>query len=273
MLICQLTNCTHVQMMGYVIKTKNGRVIVIDGGGYEQSEPLEKKILEWGGVVDMWFITHNHSDHFGSIMDILKKKSDIKIKGFWRNNCSENVLKYMSGVEYKEAVEWIEFEKEINVPLHEMSVGETFDVDGVKIEVLGVDNPDITVNNSNNQSVVLKFTENAFSMIFLADLGIEGGEKLLKTAADKVQSTAVQMAHHGQAGVAFDVYDKINAKYAFWPTPKWLWDNTKYLGGEPGTGKFKTPETIEHMNKLGVKHITSFDSDTIFDTEKEEIIK
>ena len=42
MLICQLTNCTPVQIMGYVIKTKNGKLIVIDGGGYGAGRPARK---------------------------------------------------------------------------------------------------------------------------------------------------------------------------------------------------------------------------------------
>lgn len=273
MLICQLTNCTPVQMMGYVIKTKNGRVIVIDGGGRGQSAPLERAIKKFGGKVDMWFLTHDHNDHYGSLIDILEGGSDIRISGLWRNNCKECVIKNMSPEEKREVLIWTEFEKTVpHIPMHEMTLGETFDVDGVKIEVLGVDNPDITVNNSNNQSVVLKLTEGDFSILFLGDLGVEGGEKLTKTSGDKLKSTAVQAAHHGQAGVSLDLYDKIGAKYVFWPTPKWLWDNTPYLGGEPGEGKFKTPETIAHLTKPGVTHITSFYADTYFDTKKEAVI-
>ncbi len=48
MLICQLTNCTPTQMMGYLIKTKNEKLIVIDGGGYGQSAALERVIKNWG---------------------------------------------------------------------------------------------------------------------------------------------------------------------------------------------------------------------------------
>lgn len=273
MIICQLTNCTPVQMMGYVIKTKNGKVIVIDGGGYDQSAPLEGIIKKYGGHVDMWFLTHNHNDHYGSLMAILGKKSDIKIDGIWRNNCKPKVIEKMNPEEKNEVMKWIDFEKETDIPRHELCFGDTFDVDGVKIEVLGTDNPEIAVNNSNNQSAVLKFSENGFSVLFLADLGVEGGEKLLKRAKDKLKSDAVQPAHHGQAGVSLDLYDKIGAKYIFWPTPKWLWDNTKYLGGEPGTGPFKTQETVAYLTKPGVTHITSFYSDTYFDTDAKAVIK
>lgn len=267
MLICQLTNCTPYQMMGYVIKTDNGKVIVIDGGGFGQKSQLEEAIKNWGSKVDMWFITHNHSDHYGSIVDLLKDGTDIEIGGFWRNNACDEIIEILSDEEKRETLEWIEFEKGCNVPFYELTLGEKFEVDGVTIEVLGIDNPEIKLNNPNNQSVVLKFTEGDFSIIFLGDLGVEGGEKLLEYAGDKIKCTAVQMAHHGQAGVDLSLYEKIGAKYAFWPTPDWLWDNTPYLGGEPGKGNFKTPETIACMKKLNTINITSFSKNTIFDTK------
>lgn len=272
MLICQLTNCTPVQMMGYVIKTENGKVIAIDGGGYGQSAPLEKAVKDWGGKVDMWFITHNHSDHYASLMELVRSGTDIEISAIYRNNCTGDAAKALPSDEKKELDEWLEFESECTLPMHKMFLGEKFSIDGVQIEVIGVDNPEITVNNPNNQSVVLKFSEDDFSMIFLSDLGIEGGEKLISTAKDKLSATAVQTAHHGQMGVGFDVYEKIGAKFAFWPTPKWLWDNTPYFGGEPGKGNFKTPETIKWLEKLGAKNITSFDKNTVFDTQKQAVI-
>ena len=270
MLICQLTNSTPVQMMGYVIRTECGRLIVIDGGNYGQSKQLEEAIKRWGNKVDMWFLTHNHSDHYGSIIELLKNNSDIEICGLWRCNCSEDVIECLPEDEKKEVNDWLKFEKECHIPLHKLAFGERFCVDNVNIEVLGTDNPEIKVNNLNNQSVVLKFLDDQFSIIFLGDLGVEGGKKLLQTAEGKLKCTAVQMAHHGQSGVSFDVYDAISPKYAFWPTPKWLWDNTQYLGGTPGMGHFKTPETINHMNKLNATHITSFLENTIFDTKNDK---
>lgn len=272
MLIKQLTNCTPTQMMGYLIKTKNDKLIVIDGGGYNQSSQLIDTINDWGGKVDMWFLTHNHSDHFGSIIEMFQNGTDIEVGGFWRNNCRGEALKSLTEAEAKEVSEWMDFEKDFRVPLHTMETNQTFDVDGVHIEVVMEDSPEITVNNPNNQSVVLKFSEGDFSILFLGDLGVEGGEKLIKTAGDKVKCTAVQTAHHGQQGVTEEVYKAIGAKYAFWSTPKWLWDNTPYGGGEPGIGPFKTPETVSWLDKLGTIHVTSFDANTVFDTETETIL-
>ena len=271
MKIYQFTNTTAYQMMGYVIQTDNGKVIAIDGGNFKQSAELYRILEMVGKNVDMWILTHTHNDHYGAISDLFKEYNDITVRGFWANPCSsEKAIELMPDNEKEQYYEWLEIEKELGFPIHKFSLNEEFDIDNVHIEVLGIDNPDIFVNNCNNQSLVLKFTEGDFSFLVLGDLGVEGGEKLLAAVGDKVKSTAVQMAHHGQGGVDRAVYERVGAKYAFWPTPKWLWDNTPYLGGEPGIGPFVTPTTIKWMEEFNTINVTSFDSTVVFDTKTEQ---
>lgn len=270
MLIYQLTNITPRQMMGYVIETDGGKIIVIDGGWEEQTEELCRILDIVGKDVDAWFLTHEHIDHFGAIKGIIKNRKDIKIKKFYTNTCSEAVVNAFNEDQLAEHREWMEFADGIGLERGRLEMDQILNVDNITIEVLGIDNPDILVNNSNNQSVVLKFTEGDFTMLFLGDLGVEGGAKLLRNAGERVKCRAVQMAHHGQYGVDREVYEKVDAKYAFWPTPRWLWDNTEYLGkGEKGSGPFDTPKTIKWMEKLGAINVTSFERTIVFDTKNE----
>ena len=264
MKIYQLTNITPYQMMGYVKKTDGGKLIVIDGGHYKQSDELYRILKIVGLEVDLWILTHLHTDHYGSIIDLLKGHSDVKIKQFWRNIAEES-MSFLSKAEVEEFTAWCEFEKTLEITFHKPTLGEKISFDNVSIEILGVANPEIHNNIINNQSMVLKITDNNFSMIFLGDLGIEGGEQLLRNHND-LHADAVQMAHHGQQGVNKNVYEAIGAEYAFWPTPKWLWNNTEYLGGTPGKGNFQTPEVIRWMSKLSTKNITSFEKTVVFDT-------
>ncbi|MBR1884443.1 MAG: MBL fold metallo-hydrolase [Clostridia bacterium] len=67
-----------VRNMGYVITTKNGNVIVIDGGNYEDGANLERYIKENGGKVDSWYITHYHSDHTGAFNYVIEN-TDVEI--------------------------------------------------------------------------------------------------------------------------------------------------------------------------------------------------
>ena len=269
MKIYQLTNITPFQMMCYVIKTDGGKVIVIDGGHRNQWQELYRILEKVGFTVDTWFLTHIHCDHFNAIIELLENHPEIKVNQLIRNR-NESILGYLNEGDLKEINRWYDFEAKTDIPLVEAKLSQKITVDNVELEILGIENPELTSNIINNQSMVIRMTDGDFSVLFLGDLGVEGGEKLLFTQGEKIKSDCVQMAHHGQRGVAKEIYEAIGPKYALWPTPKWLWDNTKYLG-EPGQGPFKTPEVIGWMQELGTVNITSFEHTTLFDTKTKQI--
>ena len=77
--ITQLSPQTSRQMMGYIIKLSDGKIIVIDGGTIDDTQNLIDKINLNGGKVDYWFITHIHDDHAGAFTEIVNN-TDIEIK-------------------------------------------------------------------------------------------------------------------------------------------------------------------------------------------------
>lgn len=271
--IYQLTNTTAVQMMGYVIKTDDGKVVVIDGGYFGQSDELFRVLEEVGTDVELWILTHIHDDHFGAIIDLFSNHPEISVKSFWRNR-NDTILDFMDEESKNGVLQWNEFEEKCSFAFYSPKIGDKTNIGSVKVEVLGIDNPEITGPNIiNDQSMVLKISDGDFSLLILGDLGILGGQKLLANQGEKLKADAVQMAHHGQRGVDRDVYEMISPKFAFWPTPKWLWDNTLYLGkGKPGEGIFKTPEVIAWMKELDAENVTSFDKTVCFDTKIKSII-
>ncbi len=115
------------------------------------------------------------------------------------------------------------------------------------------------MNPINNSSMVMRVSDKHKSVLFLADLGAQGGEKLLKSdLARYLPSEYVQMAHHGQNGVNEDVYQAIHPRYCLWPAPLWLWDNNP--GSGKGTGHWKTLEVRAWMEQFPIKkHYLLFD--------------
>src|SRR5699024_1992358 len=101
----------------------------------------------------------------------------------------------------------------------EVELNQKMTIDNVSCEILGVKNPEITENAYNNSSMVIKMNVNNKSILFLADTGVESGEKLLQNQKEKLKADIVQMAHHGQAGVTEEVYQAIDPKICLWPTP------------------------------------------------------
>lgn len=81
----------HAAGMGYVLVTENGRLVVIDGGNYNDTEEFLALLEQTAGgkpVVDLWIITHAHGDHFGVIDGISKDpalRDRLEVKAFlWR---------------------------------------------------------------------------------------------------------------------------------------------------------------------------------------------
>ena len=81
----------HAAGMGYVLVTENGRLIVIDGGCPNDAEDflaLLEKTADGKPVVDLWIMTHAHSDHFGALKVIastpaLRQRVEVKTL-LWR---------------------------------------------------------------------------------------------------------------------------------------------------------------------------------------------
>lgn len=241
------------QMMGYYIKSSNGKVIVIDGGTTEDSENLQNYIYKNGGKVDYWLLTHYHDDHAGAIRDIILN-TDIKIEKIIYYDCGEAMVaqyephRLEQYQKLREALENVKVKDSIIKPVQ----GQIFTINNnVNIKIISTYEYDITENFGNNSSTVFKLNVGKESILFLGDTGKESSEKLLNEHRDELKSDYVQMAHHGQNGGTLELYQEINPTYCFWPTPNWLWDND--LGEGFNTGWYNTLETRKWIENLQVE--------------------
>ena len=262
--LIQLSTTNNDRMMGYIIITEEQNVIVIDGGNYEDGTKLENYIKDYGGEVDMWFLTHYHRDHTGAIRYILDN-TDVKInKLYYDLNSKEEVEKYeeIRLPDYNSLIECLERNK-TRYNKKEIKLGDEIKYDNLNIKVLGTKNSDIVENLGNNSSVVLKFaTKFDTKILFLGDTGIQSEEKILSKYKEEVQNVEyIQMAHHGQGGVSENFYKIANPDNCMWPTPEWLWNNDS--GNGYNSGPWKTLETRSWMDKLNVKNYVAKDKDIL----------
>ncbi len=248
----QLPPQTRTQMNCYVLRTADGRIMVIDGGNTGDGPYLKAFLAGLGNHVHYWFISHAHSDHTDAIAAILDDPEELKVDAVYGSLPSrEWIARHEPGEE-------VPFDRllaaltKAGLTVREHVLGEVMTLDGVRIEILGIKNPEITVNPINNSSVVMRVSDGAKTILFTGDLGVEGGDKLLKSRfRGRLRAEYVQMAHHGQNGVSEEFYQTVRPSVCLWPTPDWLWDNDN--GGGKDSGPWQTLVVRDWMEKLGVR--------------------
>jgi len=248
----QLPSQGPAQMQSYVIKSHNGKIIVIDGGNICDGAYLEEFLGNLGNHVHSWFLTHPHRDHVDALLWILEKNSELEIDEIF---ASFPPLSWVQKYEKIESDTLGKFEtvmKTVGRNYVKINPGDIFNIDDVKIEILSDINLEITENAINNSSVVIKVSDEKKAVLFLNDLGEIAGDKLLKTIDhEKLKADYVQMAHHGQNGVRKNFYEIVQPEFCLWPTPLWLWNNDN--GGGNNSGPWRTLEVRAWMKELNVK--------------------
>lgn len=249
----QLEPFFHEVQMGYILRTDDGKVIVVDGGGTLAAPYLESYLKQLGGTVHTWIITHGHMDHMGALLEIVNAKTIHIERLFHAPPDKAWVLEH-------ESISGNSFSKYLNtvqassLPLLVPEKDAVYDLGkGVQMEIISTTMPEITRNAINNSSLVFKISSKSKSILFLGDIGSLGGKKIMETTAPvNLKVDYVQMAHHGQEGVGKEFYQLVGAEYALWPTPEWLWNNRADKKGND-TGNYKTLTVRRWMDELKIE--------------------
>ena len=263
--IRMLTSQSNRQMNSFIITTEENGVIVIDGGYAFDAEKLLEELRTITGQkkphIDAWFLSHAHDDHISAFVELVGSHGD-EFDFDCVYFCFPSFL-FFDKYEHSEAHTVAEFYEVLPRFADRICIvtqDDEYTVKGAKFEFLYTADPVYTGNAVNNSTSVFRMTLGGKTVMFLGDLGWDAGKKLLSMHGDKLKSDIVQMAHHGQNGVEFDVYEAIAPKACIWCTPDWLWNNDAGKGFN--THVFKTVIVRGWMEKLGVKeHYIAKDGD------------
>lgn len=229
-------NLDRGQQLSIIVVTKNGRLIVFDGGLKGSSKEVCAFISQHGGKVDHWFITHPHHDHLGVLVDVLKRRSNPLISDDDYSNIEiENIYYSFAPIEFYEkyeqpsrlpviyeAMDVFSKEKRSNI-IKDRPAGTVIEDDGVKVEILN--NAMLSkIDAGNNSTITYMLEVNGKKMLILGDLPYEAANKLLEELpAEKLKADIVQMAHHGQHGACKEFYERVAPSICLWPTDEVLY--------------------------------------------------
>lgn len=257
----QISSATDTIGNSYLLKTKNGKVIIVDGGYASDAENLRANIMAEGGHVDMWFITHPHEDHMEALATILNDLRSITIDKVIYSRVPDEFLDLEKG-SAENARGYYRAIDNSTAPIDFIDIhisGQRFDIDDIGIMVLGVANPEIRTNPYNNQSMLIRFWDDKKSVVILGDAGAECGNKALAKYPGFFDCDYMQMAHHGQQGCTEEFYKAINFRACLWPTPSWVWEPA------PENTWLKTRDTRRWMDEKGIKehHVSCIEKDYV----------
>lgn len=236
----------------YVLQSRGGEIIVLDGGAPQEENYLRGVLAALGNRVDAWLVSHPHDDHMGALNAILKDLRGLKIMKIYHSRFSDCLIDSESpyGTYTHEFYRRL---SESGVSVADVrEPGLRLSFDGLELKILSVTNEEIRINPYNNSSMVIRAWDERKSVVFLGDLGVEGGDKLLNgTFGRELDCDYLQMAHHGQAGVSREFYMQVKFGACLWPTPTWVYNND--IGGGFDTHVLQTIHTRNWMKEKGIR--------------------
>jgi beta-lactamase superfamily II metal-dependent hydrolase len=231
------------QGLAYTLENMNdGTLIVIDGGNAGNEQQMRDVIMEKGGVVDAWILTHYHKDHIDAFNAIYENPQGIKIKNLYVTPLEADVF-YSLNLQEWDDVDTFEKFQEITEGAENITKVQRDDVlefsDGLKITFLNacddvVLNADGHEDIPNNDSLVFKIETASRSALFCADAHSKYiADYLVKTYGDKLKSDILQCGHHGNNSMPTETgfYEAVSPEVAIFDGPDWLILSPDYTAG------------------------------------------
>ncbi len=265
---------------GFIFVLPDGRLIVQDGGMNYTDNGIKdfaynaiKKVAPDPDniVIAAWFLSHPHDDHTDAFIEFVDNEhyKNIKIESVIYGFGETSTYQYTRGDGTKEtstcasntrkAIDTLNAQGTKVIKAH---TGQIFSYGNIQVEVL------FTVEDilpgqydyTNSTSMVIRLYFEEQSVLLLADTTHKSGAVLEKMWGSYLESTMVQIAHHGMWASNPSLYTTIDAEVLLWPNTTagikgWLTDNAVKAALEPakdvlladsGIVTIKLPYTIQN---------------------------
>ena len=205
---------------GYILKTSESNLIIIDGGTKNDVERIKQIINESEHKrVLAWFITSPEEDKAGALCEILNTESDVPIDQIYFSFIDYGEWYQNSKAESDEINNIIDnlnifFSDKNRGKLIELGRRTMYKFDNLYITALEVkneqefDNTDIA-----NQNVILRVDNTFKSAVFLGDIGEEKGDYFMKNDQDQFDCNLLQISSDNLGNAGNEIFKAIEPEY------------------------------------------------------------
>jgi competence protein ComEC len=165
-------------------RTASGQNILVDGGADNNLLPVLGQCLPWWDrSIDYIFISHYHDDHYAGLVDLLDK---YQVKNIITPAEKPDTALYSA---------WLYVLDKYDLQEQTAITGQKYDFgQGVTLEILKAD--DVLSKNTNDDSLVLKISDQQVDFLLMGDLPSEQ-EKVLLEQNINLNSEILKVGHHG----------------------------------------------------------------------------
>lgn len=209
-------NSQNTSSMGFMLETSDGKIIMIDGGTLEDSENVAETIMNKGGVVEAWFITNAYEKNTGTLEKIIED-GKIQVNNIYVSLNSEQwYLEHDQSDKNTFSREFLNIldKESVRDKVHEMALRQEFTIDNLNFKILKIKSPEyVGLNAGNNQSMVIKVSNNFKDIIFLGDLGEEVKKEFYNNNLDEVNDYSIKVSEETKDWInEFEVEENYETK-------------------------------------------------------------
>jgi len=187
---------------GALVRSPAGAAIVIDGGS--DPELMARKLASLGvRRVDLLVATHPHADHVGGLPALLSR---FPVGLVVDPGCPGDSPFYHA---------FVRSVRSSGVPFRHPGPGTVLHAGDVTLQVLGPQHCFVgTRSDPNNDSIVLRVTDGAASVLFTGDAEQPAQTDLIKDQAELLPTLVLKVPHHGGATNLSDFLQLVHARIA-----------------------------------------------------------
>lgn len=187
---------------GILIKTPDGKTILVDSGPAEAQEKfisfLKSKSVQ---EIEYAFFTHPHADHIGNAERVLK---EFKVKNVYMPDATTTTKTFTNMLN--------ELEKQKDIKVTQAKAGQKISIGEVKIDILSPSKS--KYSDLNEYSIVFKLTYKEKSILFTGDAYIANEKEMIAAGYD-LKADILKVGHHGSDSSTSDEFlNVVKPEYA-----------------------------------------------------------